>query len=55
MVVGLWAKVPALADTGLYEIVPGFIACLVAAVAVSLATRTSDRVEAEFSAAAGRG
>ena len=55
VVVGLWAKVPALADTGLYEIVPGFIACLVAAVAVSLATRTSDRVEAEFSAAAGRG
>ncbi len=53
MVVGavvafVWGKVPALSGM-LYEIVPGFIACLVVAVVVSLITyKQNAEIEAEF-------
>ncbi|GER23146.1 sodium:proline symporter [Zafaria cholistanensis] len=46
--VGIWGNVPALSDA-MFEIVPGFIACTVVAVLVSVAThRHSDEVHAEF-------
>ena len=48
-VVGIWGKTEALASV-MYEIVPGFIACAVVAIAVSLATaRQDDQIEDEFS------
>lgn len=44
----VWGKVPSLAST-LYEIVPGFIVCLLVAVVVSLVTYKPNReIEAEF-------
>ena len=44
----IWGKVPSLAST-LYEIVPGFIACLLVAVVVSLVTyKPNSEIEAEF-------
>ncbi|MCL2083961.1 MAG: sodium/proline symporter [Oscillospiraceae bacterium] len=45
----IWLAVPALSGTGLYEIVPGFIAGLIAAVAVTLAGKGPGKeVEALF-------
>ncbi|MGM9943564.1 MAG: sodium/proline symporter PutP [Lysinibacillus sp.] len=44
----IWGKVPSLAST-LYEIVPGFIVCLLVAVVISLVTYKPNReIEAEF-------
>ena len=44
----IWGKVPSLAST-LYEIVPGFIVCLLVAVVVSFVTYKPNReIEAEF-------
>ncbi|AMO63073.1 Sodium/proline symporter [Mycolicibacterium phlei] len=49
VVVGVWGQTDALADA-MYEIVPGFIACLVVAVVVSLlTTREDDDIQREFS------
>lgn len=48
VVVGIWGQTEALASA-MYEIVPGFIACLVVAVAVSLMTaREDDEIQREF-------
>lgn len=48
VVVGVWGQTDALAST-MYEIVPGFIACAVVAVLVSLRTaHTQDEIEREF-------
>ncbi len=50
VVVGVWGNVDALSGF-LYEIIPGFLACLLAAYAVSLATRPSaedEAIQAEF-------
>ena len=51
VVVGIWGYVPSL-QALMYEIVPGFLACVVAAVVVSLVTsqRSDKEVQAEFSA-----
>ncbi|KUI34642.1 sodium/proline symporter PutP [Mycobacterium sp. GA-2829] len=49
VVVGIWGQTEAL-SSAMYEIVPGFIACLVAAVVVSLMTaRDDDEIQREFS------
>lgn len=48
IVVGVWGNVPALTGT-LYEIVPGFIVCLLVTYFVSLATYKEDKeIEREF-------
>lgn len=48
IVVGVWGNVPALTDT-LYEIVPGFIVCLLVTYFVSLATyKENKEIEREF-------
>ena len=48
VVVGVWGQTEAL-SSAMYEIVPGFIACLVFAVAVSLMTaRDDDEIQQEF-------
>lgn len=48
VVVGIWGQTEAL-SSAMYEIVPGFIACLVVAVAVSLFTaREDDEIQREF-------
>ncbi len=48
VVVGIWGQTEAL-SSAMYEIVPGFIACLVFAVAVSLMTaRDDDEIQREF-------
>ncbi|MGE2835428.1 sodium/proline symporter PutP [Mycobacterium sp. SMC-4] len=47
-VVGIWGQTEVL-SSAMYEIVPGFIACLVVAVAVSLMTaREDDEIQREF-------
>lgn len=49
VVVGIWGQTEALSNA-MYEIVPGFIACLVVALAVSLMTaREDDEIQREFS------
>lgn len=49
VVVGVWGQTEAL-SSAMYEIVPGFVACLVVAVAVSLMTaRENDEIQREFS------
>lgn len=49
VVVGIWGQTEAL-SSAMYEIVPGFIACLVVAVVVSLVTaREDDEIQREFS------
>ncbi|MGE0216314.1 sodium/proline symporter PutP [Mycolicibacterium sp.] len=49
LVVGIWGQIDALSST-MYEIVPAFIACAVAAIVVSLLTaRHDDDVQREFS------
>lgn len=49
VVVGIWGQTEALAST-MYEIVPGFIACAVVAIVVSLlAARPDEDIEREFS------
>ncbi len=49
VVVGVWGKIDALSSV-MYEIVPGFIACAVVAIAVSLVTKREDeQIESEFS------
>ncbi|AEF41236.1 sodium/proline symporter PutP [Hoyosella subflava] len=49
VVVGIWGQTEALASA-MYEIVPGFIACAVVAIVVSLATARSDEgIDREFS------
>lgn len=48
VVVGIWGQTEAL-SSAMYEIVPGFIACLVVAVVVSLVTaREDDDIQREF-------
>ena len=49
LVVGVWGKTEALSSV-MYEIVPGFIACAVVAIVVSLVTKRQDEhIEGEFS------
>lgn len=49
VVVGIWGQTESL-SSAMYEIVPGFLACLVVAVAVSLMTaREDDEIQREFS------
>lgn len=48
VVVGIWGQTDAL-SSAMYEIVPGFLACLVVAVVVSLVTaREDDDIQTEF-------
>lgn len=48
IVVGVWGNIPALSDT-LYEIIPGFIVCLLVTYFVSLATyKENKEIEREF-------
>lgn len=49
VVVGIWGQTESL-SSAMYEIVPGFLACLVVAAAVSLMTaREDDEIQREFS------
>ena len=51
VVVGIWGNIPSL-QSQMYEIVPGFFACVVVAVLVSLVTRLhhDEEIQKEFSA-----
>ncbi len=55
MVVGIWGGQTEALSSAMYEIVPGFLACLVVAVVVSLLTaREDDEIQREFSEMAER-